>query len=89
MLKKSIYIAMNCIIVPGVTIGNNVIGGAGAIVTKDVPSDTVVAGVPARKIKSVGEYLVSVQARSLGFGNIPAAEKPQKLKDYFNRNETR
>ncbi len=82
-IGNNVYIAMNCIIMPGVTIGNNVIVGAGSIVTKDVPSDTVVAGVPARKIKSLDEYLVSVQTRSLGFGNLPAAEKSQKLKDYF------
>lgn len=56
----------------GMTIGNNVVVGAGTIVTKDIPSDTAAAGVPARKIESLGEYFVSVQARSLGFGNLPA-----------------
>ena len=40
-------------ILPGVTIGNNVIIAAGAIVTKDVPANTLVSGVPAKKIKDL------------------------------------
>lgn len=38
-------------VLPGVTIGNNVIVGAGAVVTKDVPDNTLVAGVPAKPIR--------------------------------------
>lgn len=37
----------------GVTIGNNVVVAAGAVVTKDVPDNCVVGGVPARKIKAI------------------------------------
>ena len=40
-------------ILPGVKIGNNVIIAAGAVVTKDVPDNCVVGGVPARKIKDM------------------------------------
>jgi acetyltransferase-like isoleucine patch superfamily enzyme len=36
---------------PGVTIGENTIVGAGAVVTKDVVTNTIVAGVPARVVK--------------------------------------
>lgn len=42
---------MNATIMKGVTIGNNAIVGAGAIVTKDVPANAIVAGVPAKIIK--------------------------------------
>ncbi len=38
---------------PGVTIGDNVVVGAGAVVTKDVPSNVMVAGNPARVIKTL------------------------------------
>ena len=41
---------------PGVHIGDNVIVGAGAIVTKDIPSNSVCVGIPARVIKTIDEY---------------------------------
>ena len=45
------FIAVGATILPGVKIGNEVIVGAGAVVTKDVPSNVVVAGNPARVIR--------------------------------------
>ena len=38
-------------IMPGITIGNNVVIAAGAVVTKDVPDNSLVGGVPAKLIK--------------------------------------
>ena len=52
-IGNDVWIGGNCTILPGVTIGNNVIVAAGAVVTKDVPDNCVVAGVPARKIKEL------------------------------------
>ena len=40
-------------ILPGITIGNNVVVAAGAVVTKDVPDNCVVGGVPARILKNI------------------------------------
>ena len=57
-LKSEVKIGNNCfiggraIILPGVKIGNEVIVGAGAVVTKDVPSNCIVAGNPAKIIRS-------------------------------------
>ncbi len=45
------FIAVGAIILPGVTIGDEVIVGAGAVVSKDVPSNVIVAGNPARIIR--------------------------------------
>lgn len=44
-------IGINAVILPGVTIGKGSIVGAGAVVTKDVEPDTIVAGVPAKVLK--------------------------------------
>jgi len=46
------FIAVGAIILPGITIGNEVIVGAGAVVTKDVPSNCIVAGNPATIIRT-------------------------------------
>lgn len=66
----------------GMKIGNNVIVGAGTIVTKDIPSDTAVAGVPARKIMSWASIsdrhhkkydstnAISVRMRIYGFAEL-------------------
>jgi UDP-2-acetamido-3-amino-2,3-dideoxy-glucuronate N-acetyltransferase len=49
ILKKGCSIGANATIMPGITIGENVIVGAGSVVTKDVPDNLVVIGNPARK----------------------------------------
>src|SRR5690625_6212434 len=47
IIRKNVWIGSNATILPGVTIGDNAVVAAGAVVTKDVPENTVVAGVPA------------------------------------------
>lgn len=49
------WIGMNCIILKGVTIGEGAIVGAGSVVTKDVPAWTVVAGNPAKVVKTLSK----------------------------------
>ncbi|MDO5538057.1 MAG: sugar O-acetyltransferase [Desulfovibrionaceae bacterium] len=52
-IGNDVWIGGGCTILPGVTIGSNVVVAAGAVVTKDVPDNCVVAGVPARKIRDL------------------------------------
>ena len=51
-IGDDVFIGVNSIILPGVAIGRRVVVAAGSVVTKDVPDDSVVAGVPARAVSS-------------------------------------
>ena len=51
LVKKGVSIGSSATILCGVTIGQNVIVGAGSVVTKDVPDNVIIAGVPAKIIK--------------------------------------
>lgn len=52
-IGNDVWIGANCTILPGISIGNNVIVAAGAVVTKDIPDNCVVGGIPAKVIKSL------------------------------------
>lgn len=53
IIKKGAKIGINSTILPGVTIGINSVVGAGSVVTKDIPPNTVAYGNPARVVKSI------------------------------------
>ncbi len=55
VVKKGASIGAGSVILPGITIGENAMVGAGSVVTKDVPPNAVVAGNPARVIKNISE----------------------------------
>ncbi len=56
-----VWIGANAVILPGVTIGEQSVVAAGAVVNRDVPPRCVVAGVPARKIKDLPDISKTVQ----------------------------
>lgn len=55
-IKDNVHIGMNVTIMPGVTIGNNCIIGCNAVVTKDIPDNSIAVGVPAKVIETIDEY---------------------------------
>ncbi len=52
----NVHIGMDVTIMPGVKIGSNCVIGCGAIVTKDIPDNSIAVGVPAKVIKTIDEY---------------------------------
>jgi|GEM_PF-6514707 len=55
-IGDNVFIGWGCIVLPGITIGSNVVIGAGSIVSKDVPSNSVAVGNPARVVKDIDAY---------------------------------
>ena len=53
VIEDDIWIGANAVVLPGVTIGHHSVVAAGAVVTKDVPPHSLVAGVPAKVIKQI------------------------------------
>jgi hypothetical protein len=64
-IGNNVYFARNCTVLKGVTIGDNCIIGFGSTVTKDIPSNSVAVGTPAKVICTIDEYYNRRQKESL------------------------
>lgn len=53
-IGRNVWLGAGVTVVPGISIGDGAIVGAGSVVTRDVPSNTIVAGTPARAIRPSG-----------------------------------
>ena len=83
-IGNNVHIGKNSIIMPGITIGNNVVIGVSSVVTKDVPSNSVVAGVPARLIETIDEYYEKNKNKVVFTKNMSSKEKKEYLLKKYN-----
>jgi acetyltransferase-like isoleucine patch superfamily enzyme len=80
---NNVFIGAGTKILPGVTIGDNVIIGAGALVTKNIPSNCVAAGMPAKPINSIDEYCKSILPQTVPTKLLSPKEKRDFLEKHF------
>ncbi len=79
----NVAIGMRSIILPDVRIGSNCIIGCASVVNRDVPDNSIVAGVPARVIGSLEDYERKVVGRSIHTGALHGREKEQRIREIF------
>jgi acetyltransferase-like isoleucine patch superfamily enzyme len=82
-IGSNVFIGMDTLILPGVTIGNNCVIGAGSIVTRDIPNNTVALGSPARPLKSIDDYRQSVDQKAMFVRSLSPAKKREHLMTHF------
>lgn len=79
----NVFIGARSIIMPNVRIGNNCIIGAGSLVTKDVADNSVVGGIPAKKICSIEEYEEKHRDELMFIADFPYEKKKNILLEHF------
>lgn len=84
VVGNNVHIAHYVVILPGVTIGDNSIIGCGAVVTKDIPPNSVAVGVPARVIESIDEYAEKMRKKFVNTKNLNEEEKKAAIKKLFD-----
>jgi len=77
------FIGIDSIILPDVQIGPNSIVGAGSVVVKDIPPNTVVAGVPAQKIANLDDYIESYKEKMIPIQSKNRRDLRRELTLYF------
>ena len=81
IIGNNVFIGVNSIILAGVSIGDNCVIGAGSVVTKDIPSNTVAVGNPAKVIMSIEEFY---KKRKQEY----EVDAKMLAKEYYNQNGT-
>lgn len=79
VIKDNVYIGNNCLIMPGVTIGSNVLVAAGSVVTKSVPNGVVVGGNPAKVLSSINVFEEKMISKNVASKGMNKTEKEKYL----------
>ena len=74
-LRDNVFVGHNAIVLPGVSIGPNAIVASGAVVSRDVPENAVVGGIPGKRICSLDEMVERMQTQSAELPWIGLIEK--------------
>lgn len=90
IIEDNVFIGEGVIVLPGVTIGERSVVGAGAVVAKDIPPNSVAVGTPAKRVRSLDEHVERMRERNQNFpwrsmieqrqGGFDAAMEPELRK---------
>jgi acetyltransferase-like isoleucine patch superfamily enzyme len=83
IVGNNVFLGMAVTVLPGVSIGDNVVVGAGAVVTHDLPSDCVAVGAPAKPIRTLDEYWQTVEPLLVPTKLLTPDEKRRYLEEHF------
>lgn len=84
-IGNNVFIGWGAIIMPGTAIGNNIIVGAGSVVKGELVDNSIYAGVPAKYICSLSEYIEKNEALFLQTKHLNVVEKKKFLVDHFTQ----
>lgn len=87
-IGKNCFVGANCTILPGVKIGDNCVIGACSVVNRDIPSNSVAAGVPCKVKCTIEEYISKHESDFLYIVDLPYFEKKKYLLNHFHLNNS-
>ncbi len=67
VIEDGVWIGAGAVVLPGVTIGENSVIGAGSVVTKDIPANVLAVGAPCKAVREFGEYDLEYYHKGLRF----------------------
>jgi len=82
-IGNNVFVGARAILLPGTTIGDNCVIGAGSIVKGSIPSNSVAAGMPARVLKATSDYIESCVENGVATKRLSPAIKKKKLLELF------
>jgi acetyltransferase-like isoleucine patch superfamily enzyme len=85
---SNVFLGAGVLVLPGVTIGDDVVVGARSVVSRDLPSGCVAVGSPASPIRSLEEYRTSLERRWVPTKRLDPAAKREYLLRHLGRSES-
>lgn len=83
-IGNNVHIGTNSVIMPGVKIGSNVVIGCSSVVTHDIPDNSVWAGVPAKHIETMQEYIEKNEKKIVYTKHLDGNKKKDFLVKYYD-----
>tara|TARA_Y100001960_G_C14384787_1_gene685617 strand:+ start:183 stop:704 length:522 start_codon:yes stop_codon:yes gene_type:complete len=85
IIGNNVFIGVNTIILPDVIIGDNVVIAAGSVVSKNIASNGVYGGIPAKLIKNIDDYEKSIFEKGFQINETNPTSRKEKIINFLNK----